>query len=265
MIEVVYMDTPAFVLKEAQKINILPESSKIVELVFCLTHGDISKINTLEDRYLFGGKVKFKRSVKKILKIAQKDRKIRIWTSRSDIYEYLGFLFTLDLLQDREAEISVIFSDDTVVEYLHNDNTSERYSPPSIACCSVEQITEIMKTEKTLTKNEIQTFLTEWQTIKNENSPLRILENKKIKSVADDYYDDTLLKILSEQDGSITIIRLCGEFLADNVFIWDRFLFERIDELIKSGKIILIEKNKRQLYKSIIKLTPNKETTNAGN
>ena len=62
--------------------------------------------------------------------------------------------------------------------------------------------------------SEIREFSKIWQYIKSKKCDMRILEDKKIKLVSFDYYNEILLNILKEQ-GEITICRLTALFMME--------------------------------------------------
>lgn len=162
-------------------------------------------------------------------KIEQLDRainnneKIRIWTSHFDVDSYLLFLYLCDYLKDKDCNLFVLYSDD------YNEYC---YSP---SCMDCEELENLSKLEHKLTNEEIREFSKIWQYIKSKKGDMRILEDKKIKLVSFDYYNEILLNILKEQ-GEITICRLTALFMMEH-HISEMIVCYLIKRLINQNKI----------------------------
>ncbi len=100
-------------------------------------------------------------------------KKIRIFSSRKNVQEYLNFLAICH--QFKKNAISVIFVD----EY-----KEELYS---LGTMTKREFIEVLKQEKGLTEKEKNEFSKEWLYLKQQNSELRIFDNKKIKGVPYSY------------------------------------------------------------------------------
>lgn len=103
-----------------------------------------------------------------------KDKTIRIWSSKSNTQEYLNFLYFCYKLPN---EISVIFVNE-YDEYVY-----------SAGALNYKEVKELLKYEHNLTKEEKDKYKNEWIKLVNENSEIRLFENGKIISTNYDYLD----------------------------------------------------------------------------
>ena len=125
----------------------------------------------------------------------------------------------------------VVFSDE------YNENC---YFP---ACMRGNELEELAKLEHKLSKKEIRNYSNEWQEIKNKKSDMRILENKKVKLVSFDYYNEEILNLLKEL-GEVKIVRLVGLFM-NNHYLQDLVVSYFVDRLINEEKIKVIKYGER--------------------
>lgn len=134
--------------------------------------GDISKVNLKVD--------------------IEENRKIRIWTSHSNIHEYLSFLYICHKCPNND--ISVIFTDD------YEKNLY------SLGAANYKEITKILKYEIHLIKKDIEKYNNEWLELVKINSELRLFKNKKIISVNYDYLNEYILKYYNKKEDIRKII-----------------------------------------------------------
>lgn len=83
-----------------------------------------------------------------------------------------------------------------------------------------------------------------------ENNILRILKNKKIIEINDDFLEEKIFKIIKKEKKVISIL---WDFLAKyhEKDFWNEFIFSYIfEKLINSQKIILEEKSKKWEYEN---------------
>lgn len=105
------------------------------------------------------------------------------------------------------------------------------------------ELEELIKLEHKLSKEEIKEYAKEWQIIKNKKSDMRILENKKVKLVSFDYYNEEILNLIKEL-GEVKIVRLVGLFM-NNHYLQDLVVSYFVDRLINNGKIKVIKYGER--------------------
>jgi len=159
--------------------------------------------------------------------VIKRNSKIRIWSTHQESESYLTFIYVCNYLFNSNCDISVMFSD----EY-----DKECYSP---ACMNEPELKELIKLEHKLSKEEIFEYMLEWKKVVEDNSDMRVMENNKVKSVSFDYYNDIILKKLSEL-GEIKTVSLTANLMT-NYHMSDMFISYLINRLIKSNKIKIIE------------------------
>lgn len=117
------------------------------------------------------------------VKISKK-QKIRIWSSHSNIHEYLNFLYIC--YQCPDNNISVIFTDDY------------KKSLYSIGAAKYTEIPTLLKYEIHLTKEEIEMYSNKWLELTKINSELRLFKNGKVINVNYYYLNKYILKYYNE-------------------------------------------------------------------
>ena len=121
------------------------------------------------------------------------------------------------------------------------------YSP---ACMKKEDLEELSKLEHKLSKDEIIEHSKGWVNLKNNTSDIRILEDKKLKLVSYDYYNEEILNLLKEL-GEVEIVKLAGAFMNNN-YLQCLLVSYFIDRLIKDGKIKIVKYGERFFENVII-------------
>ena len=83
---------------------------------------------------------------------------------------------------------------------------------------------------------------TEWEELKRENAPLRVVLNGKLHSVGIDFYDSFIRKEIP--DGILKVGQLIGLVLGRNQLgIGDWLIAQRIRKMIEAGELTVIQKN----------------------
>lgn len=211
-------------------------NNNIIEFDTIFSVADLSNLDNYElilpkDIYNENIHYSFNNEIKKLNEAINNNKEIRIWTSHFDINSYSLFLYLCDYLKDKDWNLYVVFSDE------YNENC---YSP---ACMRENELEELTKLEHKLSKEEIKEYSKEWQIIKNKKSDMRILENKNVKLVSFDYYNEEILNLLKEL-GEVKIVRLAALFM-NNHYLQDLFVSYFIKRLINDGKIKIINYGER--------------------
>ena len=180
----------------------------------------------------------FEDKINKLDEAINNNEDIRIWTSHYDIESYLLFLYLCNYLKDRDCNLYVVYSD----EY-----DKDCYSP---ACMKKEDLEALSKLEHKLSKDEIIEHSKGWVNLKNNTSDIRILEDKKLKLVSYDYYNEEILNLLKEL-GEVEIVKLVGSFMNNN-YLQCLLVSYFIDRLIKDGKIKIVKYGERFFENVII-------------
>lgn len=205
-----------------------------------LTNVENYQIVLPEEIYTQAYEYNFSEKIKQLDKAINNNEKIRIWTSHFDVDSYLLFLYLCDYLKDKECALFVLYSDD------YNEYC---YSP---SCMDCEELENLSKLEHKLTKEEIGEFSKIWQDIKSKKCDMRILENKKIKLVSFDDYNEILINILKKQ-GEIRISELTALFMMQ-YYMSDLIVCYLIKRLIKQNKIRITEISDERYFLNKIEL-----------
>ncbi len=142
-----------------------------------------------------------------------KDKTVRIWSSKNNTQEYLNFLYFCYKLPNK---ISVVFA-----------NEYNKYLS-TVGAILPDKIKELLKYEHKLTKEEKDKYKDEWIKLTNENSEMRLFENGKIISTDYDYLDEYIDKYYDDSNINHTIAVLMANDIdnnfSDTIY---KFLIER--------------------------------------
>jgi len=219
-------------------------SEDILQFNSMFETGDITNINNYEikiskDIYKDDIIINFENEIKLLNNAIEEKKDIRIWTSHYEVNSYVLLLYICNYLKNKNVNIYVIFSD----EYKNK-------LTPSPECFDQNEIIELLNIEHKLSKVEIDNYSNEWIKIKDSKADMRILENKEVKLVTFDYYNDQLLNILKDE-GEIKVVRLIALFMKD-YFLQDTVVAYLISRLIKKKKIKVIKHGERFFQNIII-------------
>ena len=131
-----------------------------------------------------------------------KDKTIRIWSSKNNTQEYLNFLFFCYKLPNR---ISVIFVNE-YDEYVY-----------SAGALNYKEIKELLKYEHKLNKEEKDKYKNEWIKLADENSEMRLFQNGKIISTNYDYLNSYIDKYYDKNNIRRTVATLMKNDTENNL------------------------------------------------
>ena len=220
-------------------------NNKIIEFDTVFSIADLSAVDKYEialpkDIYQTEINYSFKDKIKVLDYAIANNEDIRVWTSRYEINSYLLFVYICNYLVNKECNLYVVFSDE------YDENC---YSP---SCMRTNELEELTKLEHKLSSEEISSYSNEWLRIKQEKSDMRILEDKKVKLVSYDYFDDVILNRLKYL-GQAKVSRLTASLMA-NYFLSDTIIVFLINLLIKKTKIRIVEYSKERFFDNVIEL-----------
>lgn len=169
---------------------------------------------------------------------------IRVWYSDAP-YSRCGFYHLCTDLKKYQNEIRVV----KLPEYkVHSDNSTTFYN--NWGEVAAEEFAGFLTCEKKLSREEIQTYAILWNILQEENSPLRAVVNGKLIGVPEDFYDFLIWKRITRKP--IKEARLIGDILGYNQLgVGDWWYAKRIDYLIQSGKIKIIEDSENKYARVI--------------
>ncbi len=183
----------------------------------------------------------------KLLVNAKAGEPIRIWYSDAP-YSRCGFYNTIFQLKDFGCYISAV----KLPDYMQIGD-QEVKEIVSWAEVSPGEFAHYLPLEFEVPVSVQRTIIMEWEKLKRENSPLRIVLNGKIHSEKVDFYDRFIRKEIPE--GTIKIGQLIGFVLGRNMLgIGDWLIAQRIKNMIESGELIVVHKDSA-FYGTTIKRT----------
>lgn len=225
-------------------------SQDVVYIGFCLDVGDISGdidgigrqnvfrmlwgrfgIDDNERKQFFSNQ---RKDMEKLLSAAKDGVPIRIWKSDAP-YSACGFYFVCNLLKDIDCNISVVslpgfrpVNGNETAEYSHWGEVEPG------------KFYQFLHLEKPLTRMEKRLISCRWQSLMEENAPLRTIINGKLISVPENFYDFIIMKNLPDND--FIMAKLIGKLLGEyNLGISDSWYALRIDKMIEEKKLIVVE------------------------
>lgn len=208
------------------------KSHLIIPLVMHLSIGNIQDDRTEFLRTLYqDNDYCYSEALNKILTSLTDETEIRVWSSRKNDDDYMLLLFLCNLLKDKTNKIRVIFS---------SDYDESVYS---INAINYLELAEILKYEKLLSKDEIESFSNEWLHLVNINSELRVIENGIVKNKKYADYYDSLINVLKRKS-KCTIANLIADCIVKKIIndADDLLYLIIIDRMIDLDKIKVIEK-----------------------
>ena len=171
-------------------------------------------------------------SLKKYL---DEGKRLRIWYSEYS-EELCGFYQLCELLKKYDQEFSAVRLPNIAVI------DGKRKHVFSWNQMSQEAIKEAAKSTRLLSKEEIVMHAKVWEKLRKENAPLRAVIDGRLVSVPEEFYDSWLLKSIPDNE-PITIDKALGLYYKYLYSPQSGWLIHRIDELIRQGKIELVEEN----------------------
>lgn len=98
------------------------------------------------------------------------------------------------------------------------------------------------KRRRQLTETEQAALLTEWKRMQEENMPLRAMVNGRVQSVSAEYYDETILSCVPEEESqaALTVGRALAKLDETGNRVSDMLIFSRIRALGTAGRLIIV-------------------------
>lgn len=219
------------------------EEKNIIEMALLLNVGSIKNLEQIEFKTTCDALIDVKEKIENLKEKLKYHNTVRIWFSSLDSEDYNFFMFVVYLINKINKNIIInIINVGTIPK-----NDKLKYGPYwSLGCFSSNEIKELIQFERKLTIQEIDDISSKWKKLETENRDLRIIENKKLKSVNYEFLDKIALEELSKYE-EIDEIRLIVDLMArerekqDLGGINGEIIFRyRINELIKQNKIKIV-------------------------
>lgn len=158
---------------------------------------------------------------------------VRIWYSDAP-YSRCGFYSLCEKLQKWENRVTAV----KLPEYTVQENCIVNYR--NWGEVAAEQFSAFLPLEKELSKQELRMYAMCWNSLVEDNSPLRVVVNGKVIGAGEDFYDFLIWKRLT--DKPVKEARLIGDILGIyQMGIGDWWYAARIEHYIRQGKIRVVE------------------------
>ena len=242
---------------EEYKLNTKPQAIEDSEGIICLGfHWDIGYLNYSEDseyrmklpaslyyghhcrlhpedeaELLEDGKNNLE-SLKKLQEFAQRKRAFRIWYGRNAM-ELCGFYYTCDVLKEYDVDIYAV-----EIPTISTAGTKIR-QVSSLGMRHAAEYGDLVKNKMLLTKEMVTYYSSLWQSLKQENTPLRVVVSDILISVPEDFYDNLIMNGFTEK--RMTEAQIVSKIMCLNLGISSGFVEQRIWDMGQSGKIKLIQ------------------------
>lgn len=223
MLEIVVSEGEKLLLQKAGLKNVIS---------FCLflSYGKIKNLQKQEYKILGNVTLSIQEQLKKI----EKDCKtVRIWYSALDNEDVCTLYFLIFYFFSKDIKIQVC-------EVSKKDHFS-------LGSYDTSEISSLLKKTRTLSREEMHTYMKCWQQLECENSDLRILQNGILTSVSFDYLDIQMLNMLKQYD-SIRYWAFIGECMSKRLcgFYGDIFFTTRLEECIQNGQVEICDVKKEK-------------------
>lgn len=179
-----------------------------------------------------------KKVVKELQKLLSGEQEIRLWLS-NNANDRCGLYWFCSLAKHCKNKISVVFCPGYECDRKTNKPVETRTWELFDNLHFVAKATE---TARLLTENEILAYAETWQILVDKHAPFRILVNDVIVGLEENFFDDAILKFISNKPKPQT--QIMGEMLAKwNACCDCAFISKRIEHLLKDNKIKVCEEH----------------------
>ncbi len=160
-----------------------------------------------------------------------KDEDIYLWYGNNAI-EICGMLHVLAMLEEKIQNVRTI----NVSDITYNTGKRNEYTPRIVGELTPERLGQFIGIKQSMDSSRYSSLMSLWNQLKRENSNLRVYNDNKVKSVREDYFDEMILRYTCKK--FMYSARTVGEFIGKaESYVSDSFIFWRIIELIKNGKV----------------------------
>lgn len=218
MLEIVFSDAEKLLLERSNLFN----KDDILSLTFLLSMGKLDDFEHQTKRIIGDMEANIPSEIIKLKNKVKDYENIRIWYASNVNEEYLSMMYVVYLCSDKNIEVVDCYQRTGVLGY------------------EDDEIKDLVKESKTLTKEEIQEYILKWNKIYDENSEVRFLNNNEIISESYEFFDNAILDKLSSL-GEIKEWSFIAKCMVTDLlnFEMDLFYRSRIDYLKNIGKIVV--------------------------
>lgn len=156
---------------------------------------------------------------------------VYLWYGNSG-NELCAMLYTLELLKGKNPSIYLV----NVSDVIYENSCGEVFSYRAVGEVDAEKLQSFINLKRKVQPKEYEDLMKQWESLKRDNSLLRIFKNDKVNSVNEDYFDIDILKYTEKKFKRAA--RTVGMVLGlSETPISDSYVFWRIKELVKAGRI----------------------------
>ena len=218
MLEIVFSDSEKLLLERSNLFN----KDDILSLTFLLSMGKLDDFEHQIKRIIGDMEANVPSEISKLKNKIKDYENIRIWYASNVNEEYLSMMYVVYLCSDKNIEVV------------------DGYQRTGISGYADDEIKDLVKKSKILTKEEIQEYILKWNKIYDENSEVRFLNNNEIISESYEFFDNAILNKLSSlgemKEWSLVANCMVTHFLN---FDMDVCYKSRIDYLKSIDKIVV--------------------------
>lgn len=179
---------------------------------------------------------------------AKAGESVRIWYSDAP-YSMCGFYHAADLLKDFECHVSAV----KLPTYMPRGE-QEVESAVFWGEIMPGKFAQYLTLETEIPHSVQKAIAMEWEQLKRENAPLRVVLNGRLHSVELDFYDGFIRKEIPE--GTFKVGQLIGFVLGRNrLGIGDWLIAQRVHKMIESGELRVVQES-LAFYGTVLKKKP---------
>lgn len=160
---------------------------------------------------------------------------IRLWLS-NNAFDRCALYWFCDYAKKYDCKIYIVLCPG--VEQKQNSNIiieNTRWA----ASCNLSYMASFAEKNEKLSKEQIDLYADLWEKLVEENAALRILIDNRVISTSEDFFDNAILRFISEEPKSQ--VSVISDFLGKWYCSDFGFVSERIEYFIKIGKIEIVE------------------------
>lgn len=218
MLEIVFSDSEKLLLERSNLFN----KEDILSLTFLLSMGKLDDFEYQTKRTIGDIEVNIPSEISKLKNKVKDYKNIRIWYASNVNEDYLSMMYVVYLCSDKNIQVV------------------DGYQRYGISGYADDEIKDLVKKSRVLSKEEIQEYILKWNKIYDANSEVRILNNGEIINESYECFDSEILDKLYSL-GELKEWSFIGNCMANNLksFVMSVCYKSRVDYLKSIGKIVV--------------------------
>ncbi|GAA0736556.1 DUF1835 domain-containing protein [Clostridium oceanicum] len=158
-----------------------------------------------------------------------KDFKVVIWHG-NNVMEQISLRYIMNTFKEYE-----LYEAD-VSKYITHVYDNQEYKVRCVAECRPQELELVLEKISPIDDDKKSELISQWNNLQESKATLRILQNGKIVSVGEDYYDNEILRFLSKKFKNAP--RVIGNVLGtSHQIVSDTFIDYRLRNLIELDKV----------------------------